>query len=119
VHCDLKPANILVAGNDRALVTDFGFACLLRSTQRTPHSIGGTAGFLAPELQRPGALPTPAADVYSLGILLQQILKRSIDSPPLEQFASLERILHRALADEPLQRYANATELLRELSVQA
>ncbi|WP_425396461.1 sigma-70 family RNA polymerase sigma factor [Aeoliella sp.] len=106
VHCDLKPANVLVTSNGRALVTDFGFAYLLHAAAKTPASLGGTLGFLAPELLRPGTAPTPTADVYSLGKLLQCMLKGD---------ASLQGVIRRCVADDPARRYADASRLLIDL----
>lgn len=120
VHCDLKPANVLVDTGEHALVTDFGFACLLHPAAKSQQSIGGTVGYLAPELLRHDARPSTRADVYSLGVLLQRMLTGSA-APPLKYSPgalhqnALERVLRRSLADDPSGRFANATELMHEL----
>jgi serine/threonine-protein kinase len=53
VHCDLKPANVLLDRAGRVVVSDFGFAQMLTAERKTSHvgyAVGGTAGYLAPEL---------------------------------------------------------------------
>ena len=73
VHRDIKPGNILLSpalstGREfRAKLADFGIAYLIDSTRlTTPGTLIGTAAYLSPE-QAEGAVPSPAADVYSLG----------------------------------------------------
>ena len=80
VHRDLKPSNVLLWPSPlpdrafRAKLTDFGIACLLDATRVTsPGMIVGTAAYLAPEQVR-GESPAPAADVYSLGLVLLEAL---------------------------------------------
>jgi serine/threonine protein kinase len=76
VHRDLKPGNILVSEDDRALLTDFGIARLMAEGARhtATGSTVGTAAYLAPEQVR-GETVTPAADVYALGLVLLEALR--------------------------------------------
>jgi eukaryotic-like serine/threonine-protein kinase len=101
VHRDVKPANILL-GTDtthgdmtvRARLSDFGIVRLLGSERMTSVEFTlGTASYLAPEQAR-GSDVGPAADVYSLGLVLIEALTgvRSYDGPPLE--AVLARLKH-------------------------
>ena len=73
VHRDLKPANVLLdAGQVR--LADFGIARIADQTRATTTGmIIGTIGFLAPEVIR-GEVPTPACDVYAVGITLHELL---------------------------------------------
>ena len=75
IHCDLKPGNVLQDRNGNVLVTDFGFAFLIAgSVASGGNSIGGTAGFIAPEIINGQSKPTPATDIYSLGVLLWSLV---------------------------------------------
>lgn len=80
VHRDVKPSNVLLAsphlpgGRPRAKLADFGIALLLDSARvTTPGTIIGTAAYLAPE-QVEGRDPSPASDVYALGLVLLEAL---------------------------------------------
>lgn len=74
VHRDVKPSNIFLHPDRRALLGDFGVAILLDATRLTTDAaIIGTAAYLAPE-QATGDTVTEAADVYALGLVLLEIL---------------------------------------------
>lgn len=149
IHRDLKPTNILVTQSAEVpavvKVFDFGIATLAAGTfddeeePTAPVQSGaviGTPRYMAPE-QYNGVELTPAADVYSLGVILYEMLtgmapftgatpqaiamKHAVDSPhsPREIVASIpadvERVVLRALEKQPEDRPANATEFRREL----
>jgi eukaryotic-like serine/threonine-protein kinase len=72
VHCDIKPANIMVDRGGRVLVTDFGIARLTESATST--LVGaGTPAYMSPE-QIKGQDPLPTMDIYSLGVILYEML---------------------------------------------
>jgi len=74
IHRDIKPPNLLVAADGTVKLADFGVACALDQTQITQTgSILGTTRYLAPE-QAAGKRVTVAADVYSLGVVLYELL---------------------------------------------
>ena len=93
VHRDVKPSNVLLCGDGRAVLSDFGIARLVGSTMhhtRTGEAIGSPA-YLAPE-QVAGEALTPAVDIYSLGLVLLEALtaERAFPGAPLE--AALARL---------------------------
>jgi serine/threonine-protein kinase len=68
VHRDLKPANIMLDGQGRARITDFGLATAAEAA-RGKEALSGTPAYMAPE-QRAGGEITPRTDVYALGLVL-------------------------------------------------
>lgn len=103
VHCDLKPANILLGPGGEVVVTDFGFAKIIAEGD-SPAALGGTLVYLAPELLTGRGTPTPAADVYSLARILQRL--GAGDQP---QFQS---VCHRCLSEDASARPQTAAEFL-------
>ena len=75
VHCDIKPQNILVTTNGQVKVADFGISQLMSATQPiiTNSTLFGTPHYFSPE-QAQGSPASPASDVYSIGILLFEML---------------------------------------------
>lgn len=93
-HRDVKPSNVLLCSDSRALLADFGIARLasdLEQHTRTGETIGSPA-YLAPE-QAAGEAVTPAADVYSFGLVLLEALtgERAFPGPPVE--AAVQRLI--------------------------
>jgi serine/threonine-protein kinase len=138
VHCDVKPQNILVTPDGRVKVTDFGIAKAMASIQpgETTDVVWGSPQYYSPE-QAAGEAPTPASDVYSIGIVMYEMLAGRLpfvastqqalammhlrDEPPrLTLFnpnlpEALERVVHKVLAKEPSARYRTADQLGRIL----
>jgi tetratricopeptide (TPR) repeat protein/tRNA A-37 threonylcarbamoyl transferase component Bud32 len=140
LHRDLKPGNILLDGRSEPLVSDFGLAKWLDASSDLTRSltIFGTPGYIAPEQAKgPAANLKPAADVYSLGAILFDLLtgrppflgehalaviQQAADkpAPKLRSLVrhtnrDLETICARCLEREPAARYSSAGELAEDL----
>jgi serine/threonine-protein kinase len=135
VHRDIKPANILISARNRVKVGDFGVARLAEATNEVPSdAVLGTPRYMAPEHAR-GLRTTPAADVYSIGVVLYEMLAgrtpfegRSAvemalaheqnDPPPLPPAVPdpLARVVERSLHKDPEARYADANAMARALA---
>jgi serine/threonine-protein kinase len=131
LHRDLKPSNILLAtaGGREPLVCDFGLAGRLGEAGGSPSRVVGTPAYMAPE-QREGRPLTPAADVWSLGAVLYELLTGWAPGRAPGQVAdlvpprvinglvdeALERICVRCLAPAATDRYGSAADLAEELN---
>lgn len=124
VHRDVKPANILVASDERAILADFGLAASFRAAPGEPRRrvlVGGTPGYMAPELL--AGYPTPASDFFALGATIVAIVTGSPPRAPAEigEFADLcpheglARLVGRMLAVDECVR-PSAEVLVEELS---
>jgi hypothetical protein len=131
VHRDIKPHNVLLDEAGRPQLCDFGLALDLHTQRRLTQSqdLLGTPAYMAPE-QAASSQVGPAADVYSLGVILYQGLSGRLpfEGPPIQILAALtsqeprrlssiaevssdlERVCQRAMAKDPEQRYT-ASEL--------
>jgi serine/threonine protein kinase len=105
VHCDIKPHNMLITPDNRLKVTDFGIARAMASVKHDERSqaIWGSPAYFSPE-QAAGRAPSPASDVYSLGIVLFEILTGQLPftNPSPQELA----LLHRTV-EPPSPRYLN------------
>ncbi|HEY5430484.1 MAG TPA: serine/threonine-protein kinase, partial [Solirubrobacteraceae bacterium] len=135
VHRDVKPANILLSSQGRVKVGDFGVARLAEgSTDGAGATIVGTPRYMAPEQGR-GLPTTPATDVYSVGVVLYEMLAgrppfrgvsvvelalSHLQEPPpplpVRLPAGLVRVTERALAKDPADRYADGAQMADALA---
>jgi eukaryotic-like serine/threonine-protein kinase len=122
VHGDLKPANILLDAGGQPIITDFGLAQFIDATGNRPWLVGGTAGYLAPEVRIHGNLPTPTTDIYALGALLWALATGSVpDSSDYVrgtdgEVRALIDVCAKCLATTPGDRFQSASELAAALN---
>jgi serine/threonine protein kinase len=134
VHCDIKPQNVLVTPEGKVKVTDFGIARALISIKPNEQNdiVWGSPQYFAPE-QAAGEAPTPASDVYAIGIVMYEMLTGRLpfqaenpqalammhlrdEPPPISLYnpavpEAIERIVRKVLAKEPAARYRTADQL--------
>lgn len=139
VHCDVKPQNVIVTVDDQVKVADFGIARAISTVTQVQQvsQVWGTPQYFSPE-QAAGDTPTPASDVYSIGVILFEMLtgqlpfaaeshtamalKHLHTPPPLVTEMNpavptqLAHIVNKLLAKEPAGRYRTAGQLGRILS---
>jgi serine/threonine protein kinase len=138
IHRDIKPSNILLDSAGNAFLADFGIARMLSDTQFTATgSLIGTPTYMSPE-QGKGEHLTPVSDIYSLGIILYElmtgkvpftsettplaIIHKHISEPPPNPGSlrpdlpgAVEEVILKALAKAPQERYESAGEMVRAL----
>ncbi len=137
IHRDIKPQNIMIEDNGLVKITDFGIAMALNSTQLTQtNSVMGSVHYLPPE-QANGKGSTVKSDIYSLGILMYELLTGSVpfkgdtaveialkhmkekipsirkQNPTIPQ--SVENIVLKATAKNPKNRYDTVRDMYNDL----
>ncbi len=137
IHCDIKPQNVLINQQGQAKVADFGIARAfseadLQASETTSEGIWGSPHYFSPE-QAAGEPLTPASDVYSIGVIMYEMLAGTLpfhaekstalalmhmreEPPPLavrnpQVPPRLEWIIRKVLSKEPAARYRTAGQL--------
>lgn len=138
IHRDIKPQNILVKEDGTVKITDFGIAMAINGQELTQtNSVMGSVHYLPPE-QASGSGSTIKSDIYSLGILMYELLTGSIPfkgdsaveialkqmkdqipsvcklNPDIPQ--SIENIILKATAKNPKNRYDNVNEMYEDIT---
>ncbi len=134
IHRDVKPANVLIDHDGRAIVSDFGIARRESSPRLTDTGlVFGTWAYMSPE-QRTGDTLTPATDQYALGVMafellagrlpfegtVAEVLRAHMTSPPpslrsirADVPVALENLINRMLAKNPIERWPSLKEAER------
>jgi serine/threonine-protein kinase len=137
IHRDLKPQNILIDENKNIKITDFGIAMAASQNSMTQtNSLLGSVHYLSPEQAR-GSIATPQSDIYSLGIILFELLTGQVpfegetavsialkhfrdEIPSVRKFnpqipQPLENVVYRATAKHPCDRYHDVEAMAADL----
>jgi len=139
LHRDIKPSNIMVAQNGHVFLSDFGLARMVQAGESTLSQdvLLGTPQYISPEQAQGFQTVDGRSDIYSLGVVLFEMLTGQVPFNADTPFATVhdhiyaplplpsrinpnidpavERLLLKALAKEPEQRFATATDLLAAL----
>lgn len=138
IHCDIKPHNILITENMHPKIADFGIARMISNmTMVYTNSVIGSVHYLSPE-QASGKPVTAQSDIYSLGIVLYEMLTGHVPfdgntavavammhvektPPPLSTYVDglpvcLQHVIDKALAKDLTKRYASAEEMRQDLN---
>ncbi len=138
LHRDVKPSNVMVSPSGHATLIDLGL-CQPRNRELSlcDRPVAGTLDYLAPEAVTPGIACTPATDLYSLGVMLYEMLvgqppfqgrsagelaekHRRATPPPIAELrpdvpAEMVQLLRELLAKQPIRRPSSGKELVERL----
>lgn len=118
IHRDIKPNNFLIDENGELIVADFGIARVQGSTLTKKGEFWGTPEYAAPEVIN-GKNIDYRADIYSLGIVLFEMLEGYTPDRAgfhdIQSSSEINEIFHKATAQRPEQRYANAQDLVKDI----
>jgi serine/threonine protein kinase len=135
IHCDVKPANVILNENDHPFLTDFGLALLAQMAESD--EVFGTPQYMAPEQLTPPHQAVARSDLYALGVMLYQMVTGRLPfddpdpmrvtwlqvnqaPPPPRRLRpgldpALEQVILRSLTKDPAHRYPSGAALARAL----
>ena len=135
IHRDVKPANVMIANDGRVVLGDFGLALDIRDKSRG--EVFGSPHYISPEQARRSSDAVPQSDLYSLGVILYEMLtgatpfndpspatlalQHITEAPPLPRTINpalsveVENVLLKALEKKPGDRYQSGRELMDAL----
>ncbi|MEM7386454.1 MAG: protein kinase, partial [Verrucomicrobiota bacterium] len=132
IHRDIKPANLMITGEGRVKVMDFGLAKLIGASADGPADITrtqaslGTPHYMAPEQHKSLQTADHRADIYSLGVVLYELLTGNL---PIGRFAlpsdlalvspAVDQVVLKALEPDPDSRYGNVQDFQNDLLASA
>ncbi|MEW6605856.1 MAG: serine/threonine-protein kinase [bacterium] len=125
IHRDIKPSNIMIAKTGRIILTDFGIAKICAEDKNALlTSVGtsiGTYEYMSPEQREGGYCIDPRTDIYSLGIVMYEMLtgkrhyQEKVELPRDKKMNKLKMIIDKAIKEDPKDRYQSVSEMHEDI----